>query len=133
MEKRKLEYKINIEYKLFYRGKIRICIIRRRDDTKWMNNTKRSIKISDYPSTLYKIIISRVDIEISIMRKQFEISLSRISIIFLCTIVSSNFQDIIELPNYTRTIECEILSQVRTSVTPDLRYDSHEKEKKRIF
>lgn len=34
MEKRKLEYKINIEYKLFYRGKIRICIIRRRDDTK---------------------------------------------------------------------------------------------------
>lgn len=99
-----------------------------------MNNTKRSIKISDYPSTLYKIIISRVDIEISIMRKQFEISLSRISIIFLCTIVSSNFQDIIELPNYTRTIECEILSQVRTSVTPDLRYDSREKEKrKRIF
>lgn len=64
------------------------------------------------------------------MRKQFEISLSRISIMFLCTIVSSNFQDKIELPNYTRTIECEILSQVLTSVTPDLRYDSHENEKK---
>lgn len=69
------------------------------------------------------------------MRKQFEISLplSRISIIFPCTIVSSNFQDKIELPNYTRTIEYEILSQVRTSVTPDLRYDSREKEKKRAY
>lgn len=72
MQKCKLEYRINIEYKLFYHGKIWICINRRRDDTKWINNTKRSIKISDYPSTLYKIIISRVDIEISITRKQFE-------------------------------------------------------------